>query len=229
MTKLIDLTQEIYMGMPVFPGHLKTVIWDHDTHESTLAFFGNGYSYQSRGMIISDHGPTHVDAINHVDPEPGAPAINEIPLERFYTEAICLDLSHKEPRTHITKEDLQKALAQSGLTIKKGDTVLIHTGHYLRNYGKPEWLTQYPGLDREATLWLAEQGVGNIGEDAPSIDSAADKTFPAHVVCKEKQLLNTENLADLMPVVGKRFLFIGLPLKIRGGTGSPIRAIAVLE
>jgi kynurenine formamidase len=43
------------------------------------------------------------------------------------------------------------------------------------------------------------------------------------------QKLNTENLADLRPVVGKRFRFIALPLKIRGGSGSPVRAVAVLE
>lgn len=229
MVKIIDLSQEIYQGMPVFPGHIKTVIWDHDTHEETLARFGNGYSYQSRGLIISDHGPTHVDAINHIDPTPGAPAIDEIPLEKFYTEGVCLNLSGAKPGEYITKDMLQKACVDDDIVIKEGDTVLLYTDHYNKRYNSVEWLTNYAGLDREGALWLADQGVVNIGIDAPSIDSSRDKSFPAHVVCRERQLMNTENLADLRPVVGKRFQFIGLPLKIRGGTGSPIRAVAVIE
>jgi kynurenine formamidase len=224
--KIIDLSQEIYQGMPVWPGHIKTVIWDHDTHESTAA---NGYSWMSKGIMMCDHGPTHVDAINHIDPTPGAPAINEIPLEKFYTDGLCLDVSEVEPGKYITKGVLQKACEKAGLTIKKGDTVILYTGHYPRRYNTPEWLTNYAGLDREGTLWLCDQGIVNIGIDAPSIDTPKDRTFPAHVACRERSMLNIENLGDLRPVVGKRFKFIGFPLKIRGGTGSPIRAVAILD
>jgi kynurenine formamidase len=90
----------------------------------------------------------------------------------------------------------------------------------------------YPGLDREAMLWLAEKGVVNVGIDSPSIDSSSEmknKNYPAHAVCREMRILNTENLAHLERVVGKRFDFIGLPLLIRRGTGSPIRAVAAFE
>lgn len=227
--KLIDLSQEIYQGMPVYPGHLKTVIWFHQTHEEVRRAIGTGFSYATCGLLMSDHGPTHVDSISHISTKPGAKSIDQLPLELFYTEAICLDVSHVPPRTYITKKDLEDALKKSGLEIKKGDTVLLYTGHYNKRYGTPEWLTHYPGLDREATLWLADKGVVNIGIDAPSIDNPADKTYPAHTVCGERDLLNIENMANLDKVVNKRFKFIGFPLKIRGGTGSPIRAVAVLE
>ena len=72
MPRLLDLTQEIYQGMMVYPGHLKTVIWEHHSHADTAPNFEGGFSYQSRGLLLSDHGPTHVDAISHLDPRPGA-------------------------------------------------------------------------------------------------------------------------------------------------------------
>lgn len=229
MVKLIDLTQEIYQGMPVYPGHLKTIIWEHHTHADTLASLGTGFSYTTRGLLLSDHGPTHVDAINHIDPASDAPAIDELPLEKFYTDAVCLDVSMVKPQTYITKEILEMACTSSSLEITQGDTVLLFTGHYPKNYGTPKWLNEYPGLDYEATKWLAEKGVVNIGIDAPSIDNPIDKTYPSHTVCRESRLLNMENLADLTPVLGKRFKFVGFPLKIRGGSGSPIRAVAIIE
>ena len=116
--------------------------------------------------------------------------------------------------------------------VEKGMTVLLYTGHFNRCYPSMEWLLQYPGLDREAMLWLANAGVVNVGIDSPSIDSSAEmksKNYPAHAVCRERKVLNTENLGHLDKVVGKRFDFIGLPLLIRKGSASPIRAVAVFE
>jgi len=59
--------------MFVYPDHLKTVIWEHHAHEETKKNFEGGFSYQSRGLLMSDHGPTHVDALSHLDPNPEAP------------------------------------------------------------------------------------------------------------------------------------------------------------
>ena len=108
-------------------------------------------------------------------------------------------------------------------------TVLWYTGSYKKRYHTDEWLTHYPGLNKEATEWLANQGIVNFGIDAPSVDNPTDKMFPCHVVCREKKLLNMENLANLDKVSGKRFIFIGFPLKIRGASGSSIRAVALLK
>ena len=52
--KLIDLTQEIYQGMPVYPGHLKTVIWTHMSHEECRRMLGTGFSYETRGILLCD-------------------------------------------------------------------------------------------------------------------------------------------------------------------------------
>ncbi|MGI6485291.1 MAG: cyclase family protein [Tepidanaerobacteraceae bacterium] len=227
--KIIDLSQEIYQGMSVYPGHVKTLIWEHHTHQETLKTIGTGFSYATRGLLLSDHGPTHVDALNHIDPREDAESIDQLPLELFYTEGVCLDVSFVKPLEYITKKDLEVALEKSGQEIKRGDTVLLYTGHYDRTFGTEDWLFKYAGLDREATEWLADKGVVNIGVDAPSIDTPKDKSYPSHTVCKERRLLNIENLANLDKITNKRFEFIGLPLKIRDGTGSPIRAVAVLD
>ncbi len=109
MPRIVDLSQEIYQGMFVYPGHLKTVIWEHHSHEETVKNFEGGFSYQSRGLLMSDHGPTHVDALSHLDPRPEAPSIDKMSLDLFYGDAICIDVSHKEPRTYINAADIDEA------------------------------------------------------------------------------------------------------------------------
>jgi kynurenine formamidase len=231
--KLIDLTQEIYNGMPVYPGHQRTVIFDVKTHEETAELNKPGrHSSTVMGILMCDHGPTHVDAFVHIDPSPKAESIDQLPLDLFYTPAVCLDVSHRKAGEYITLQDLEQACAKAKLKVEKGMTVLLYTGHFNRAYPKMEWLLQYPGIDEAAMLWMADLGVVNIGVDSPSIDSSAEmknKNYPAHRVCRERKILNTENLAYLDKVVGKRFDFIGFPLLIRKGSGSPIRAVAVLN
>ena len=226
--RFVDLSQEIFDGAPVFPGHPPTKITLVDTFEETRLRFTEDYGYTTESIEMSTHGTTHVDSISHIDPSPGAPTIDQIPLDWFYTEAICLDLSEYPGKTYFTIAMIEKALSTSGLDIRTGDTVLLNSGHYERSWGGPEWLTDYPGLTREAAEYIFECGAVNIGQDAPSIDCVLTTSFPAHQVCKEMQRLNTENLADLRPVTGRRFLLAAFPLRIRGGSGSPIRAVALL-
>ncbi|RXT05776.1 cyclase family protein [Ammoniphilus sp. CFH 90114] len=221
--RLIDLTQEIYQGMPVFPLHQGTLIFPNITHEESMKKIG--FPFATNNLLINEHGPTHSDAVYEYDPN-GA-TIDEMPLEYFYGPAICLDLSHIPASVYIKKGDLENALAKSNLHIDKGDIVLLYTGHYNRSYGTEDWLTRHTGLTYDAAKWLAQQGVVNIGIDAPAIDHPDDPRYSGHQVCREFAITNTENLCNLDQVAGKRFLYFGLPLKIRKGTGSPVRAVAV--
>jgi kynurenine formamidase len=225
--KLVDLAQEIREGQPVYGNHHKTYIFQHTTFEETARQYS--VPFQTRNLLINEHGPTHVDA--HAEVSPDGKTIDKEPLERYYTSAICLDLSHLKPRSYITKEILQQALDQSGLDIREGDTVLLYTGTYEKTKHDPDrYLNENPGLDREASLWLAEKGVVNVGIDAASVDSPADPDLSCHAVCRERPTMtNTEHLANLDKVADKRFTYIGFPLKIKGGTASPIRPVAVLE
>jgi kynurenine formamidase len=158
VVRLIDLSQEIYQGMYVYPGHLKTVIWETHSHEETKNFEG-GFSYTSRGLMMSDHGPRHVDALNHLDPDPRAPSIDRMDLGLFHGDATCIDVSHKEPQSYISDADLDEAVDRSGVPLREGDILLFYTGTYDRHHGTPEYLSQYPGVDEAASEWIADKGI----------------------------------------------------------------------
>lgn len=230
MNKIIDLTQDIYTGMPVFPGHLKTIVWEHVTHEEMGKIMDEGYSYQTRGLLLCDHGPTHVDAINHIDPSPEAPSIDKMSLETFFGPALCLDVSDVLEHSLMGPEVIKNAEKKAGLDIQENDIVLFYTGHYDRYYPKPEYVEGYSGFTREAAEYLCkEKKIKNWGVDNPSPDRPPTTTYPVHVVYRETWVPHMENLCNLDQLVGKRFTFYGFPLKIRGGSGSPIRAVAVLD
>jgi len=227
--KLVDLSQEIYQGMPVYPGHLKTVIWTHLSHEECQKQLGTSFSYETRGILLCDHGPTHIDSVSHLSRDKDAESIDQLELEKCVTGAICLEVSDVPLKTQFGRKKIEDELKRWNLEIRKGDTILFYTAHYDRYYGKPEYMTEYPGLNREGTEFIIDQGCINFGVDSPSPDMWYDKTYPCHTVCAERHITHVENLCNLDKVVGKRFTFIGLPLKIRNGTGSPIRAVAVLD
>jgi kynurenine formamidase len=229
MTRLIDLSQEIYQGMYVYPGHLKTVIREHHSHEETHKNFEGGFSYQSRGLLMSDHGPTHVDALSHLDPRPEAPSIDQMALDLFYGPALYLDVSFKEPQSYIGARDLDLALEGSRSELRRGDILLLYTGTYNRYHGTAAYLSQYAGLDEAGSSWLVEHGVKTFGVDAPSPDNPISRTYPCHMMCRAHGITHYENLANLEQLVGRRFIFAGFPLRIRQGTGSPVRAVAILE
>lgn len=221
--RLVDLTQEIYQGMPVFPLHQKTMIFPNISHEESEKQVG--FMFATNNLLINEHGPTHSDATYEYDPN--GKYIDEMPLEYFYGPAVCLDVSNIQPDRYITDRDLEEALRKSQQFIEKGDIVLLYTGHYNRSYGTDKWLTTYTGLNYQAAKWLAEKGAVNIGIDAPAIDHPDDPKYSGHLICREYGITNTENLCNLDQIAGMRFLYFGLPLRIRKGTGSPVRAVAV--
>jgi kynurenine formamidase len=226
--KLVDLSQDIYQGMPLYGIHQPTFIMTNQTHEESKAATGSDLGFYARNLLLSEHAGTHSDAV--LEFLPGGKDIIEMPIEYFYGSAICVDLSHKRYPEYIEIADLQEAIAKSGQELKKGDIFLMYTGLYNREYPGEGYKNYYTGVSYEAAKWLAENGVVNIGVDAPAIDQTPDDlTFAGHKVCGEYGITNTENLANLDKVVNKRFLYIGLPMKIRGGTGSPIRAVALLD
>ncbi len=234
--KLVDLSREIYHMMPVANPHINQVpaFWNRMTHAESKGRWDTDISFQIRDFLIGEHVGTHVDALCHFDPSPEAPCLEKMPLETFLTEAVCVDVSHVKPGGFITVADLKNGLAKAKLEIKKGDTFLYWQNHYAHK-DEPNWLHEFAGLDWDATQWLADQGVVNIGCECASIDSSsampidAKGAFPAHRTCRERGMINTENLANLEKVVGRRFIYIGLPLRLVGGTGCPIRAVAMFD
>ena len=169
--KAIDLTQEIYTGMPVFPGHAKTVVFDTVTHRETGRNLTDGYSYRTNGLLLCDHGPTHVDAVSHIDDSPDAPTIDKMSLENFYGPGLCLDISGLPEHSLVGPEEIKAAEKRAGCGIRRGDVVLFYTGHYDRHYPNPEYLENYTGFSYEAAVYLIEEkGIRLWGADTPSPD-----------------------------------------------------------
>lgn len=119
---------------------------------------------------------------------------------------------------------------QTGQEIKPKDTVLIYMATNDRLYGTSRYAHDFPGLAPESVHWLADQGIGMFGVEAISPAPAGDLNELAHQACAERCITHMECMFNLDKLVGRgRFRFIGFPLKIRGGSASPIRAVPIFE
>ncbi len=228
--ELIDLSRELFHRTQVHPSHPPVVIATWYDHSEKKKAGNTEFTSKALSLAFSDHAGTHVDAPVHFDARPGAASIEEMPLEKFYTSAICLDLSHVPLKHAVTVAELEAALEASGEEIRPGDTVMIYLGTNDRLLGKPGYLHDFPGLSVEAVHWLADRGIGMFGVEAVSPAPEGEPNFQAHLACGERGITHIECLANLGKLVGRgRFRFAGFPLRIRGGTASPIRAVAIFE
>lgn len=230
MFEIIDLSQEIFTGMPVFPGLPDVEITVHTTHEQWDGITDSDVvSPAVNRLSLGEHTGTHVDAMNHMARQYRGQSIDTMPLTMFYTEGLCLDLSYKGLQELIETADLERALSEAGLEIKPGDTVLLYTDHYRRAFGTGDW-HRGPGVSTDAARWLGRQKIAAFGVEtaSPGVKGVSNKEV--HRICGELGFTHYENMINLDRLIGRgRFRFIGLPLKIRGGTGSPVRAVAVFE
>jgi kynurenine formamidase len=228
--EIIDLSQEIFSGMPVFPGLPQVAITVHASHEQWDGITDSDtVSPAVHRLELGEHTGTHVDAINHMARQYRGQSIDTMPLAMFYTEGICIDLSEKGLRELIEPADLELALSMDSLVIKAGDTVLLYTDHYRRTFGSDDW-PYGPGISVEAARWLGRQKIAAFGVETMSPGVRHVSNEEVHRICGEIGFTHYENMVNLHQLAGRgRFRFIGLPLKIRGGTGSPVRAVAVFE
>lgn len=227
---LIDLSRDIEHRMQGFPTHPPVIVTEFGSHDDVRDTQGVDFFSATLALSLSDHAGTHVDAPKHFDPRPGAAGIDEMPLENFFTQALCLDLSHKPLKSDITITDLEQAEAAAGVTIKAGDTVLLYTGFTEKTLGTPAFTSDFQGLTKASAEWLGAKKIGMFGVEPISPGRPGRNNFEVHNVCRDMGFTHMEGLVNLDKLVGKgRFRFIGFPLKIKGGTASPIRAVAWLE
>jgi kynurenine formamidase len=236
MVEIVDLSQEIYHKHPLHHAHPPTVMWTHVEYDEARRLLGNAldvdeppFVYTSKMVQMNDHASTHVDAFSHLGP--GGATIDEMSFDYFYGPGKAISITHYDGTSDavFTVEDMERACDEAGVEIEEGDILLIDTGHYEANYPDPAYVEDYVGLSAEATEWMVEKGVVNFGVDAPGPDNSNDKTYPVHQVCRDAGLPHIENLKNIDQVVGEEFTFSGLPLKLREGSGGPMRAVAILE
>src|SRR4026209_2736356 len=182
---LIDLSRDIEHKMQVLPNHPQVIITTFSTHDELRDAEGYKFSSATMALVLGDHAGTHVDAPKHFNADPRALPIDQVPLENFFTEAICLDLSHKPLKSDISIEDLKDAEQAAGVTIKPKDTVLLHMYFFRRTHGMPGFITDFPGLTKESATWLGRKGIALFGRAAGSPGGPGRDNFEVHHVCRD--------------------------------------------
>ena len=252
--KLIDLSVPLEndAASEPMPAKVRYVTHEAEGLEQMQQYFGVGtedlvYS-DGLGWAIEEiqaitHTATHVDAPFHYGPKSEGKAarrIDEVPLEWCFAPGVRLDMRHKGDGELITVEDLQASLERIGYALQPRDIVLLQTGADKR-LGSADYFAQ-PGLGREGTLWLVEQGVRVIGIDAYTIDRpfaamVADfkrtgdgrYIWPAHFAGITREYCQIEKLANLDQIPRPHGFWVScLPVKIKAASAGWCRAVALV-
>ena len=228
--RLVDLSRVIEQRTPVHPNHPPVIMSVWNDHSMPYQLEDETFTSKSLHLSFGDHAGTHVDAPVHFNPRPDAASIDQVPLEDFYTEAVCLDLSHKPLKSLINIEELEEAERRADVKIKPRDTVLIYMAFHKRTWGTRAYLHDFPGLSEDAVRWLGAKGIVAFGVEAVSVGVEGAQNMRVHRLCGDLGITHYECLVNLDQLLGKkRFRFIAFPLKLKGGTASPVRAVAVLD
>jgi arylformamidase len=212
--QVIDLTRRISSSIRVFPGSPQPcfIQWSKfDCH-----------GYDSEVMFMSTHTGTHVDAPCHF--KPGLASIDMISADRLVCNAVLIR-AEKRASQLIEQQDL-------GNQIMQGDAVVIATGWEKRAASR-NYMTENPGLSKQAARYLAKKKVNAVAIDCPSIDAGTDSRFTAHNILLPNNILAVENLCNLDRIAitttsSNKFTLIISPLKLGGATGSPARVLALV-
>ena len=201
-----------------------------------------GYYYGANSYAAGEHGGTHFDAPLHF--AKGMPAVDQIPLERLWAPAVVVDVqeSAAKDRDYLVKDtDLQKWEEQNG-GIPAGSILLIRTGwgkyypkraQYLGTDRRGEQAVSelhFPGVSPAAAEWIVKnRRISVLGIDTASIDRGQSQLFEVHQILFKAGLCALENVANMDKLPAKGFEVIALPMKIQGGTGAPVRIVALLR
>jgi kynurenine formamidase len=173
-------------------------------------------------LSLYSHCGTHMDAPRHFLPQ-GA-TLEEQDLSVCVGMATIVNIAPAAPKQLITIDDLG-SLADS---IQPGSRLLFRTDWHTR-YGTPEYRDELPRISLKLAEWLAEHNVAMIGVEPPSVADVNNKQelTEVHQTLFRGNVLIVEGLAHLNQITSPVVEFIALPIKITGGDGSPVRAIAI--
>ena len=224
--RVVDLSHTLEEHMPHYPTHSKFYhnLWSSYWHGD------RSLTYQ---LVMNEHAGTHVDAPAHFisDAKPQAHVtIDQVPLARLMGRGARLDCRKFQEGDYVPKGFVAQWEAEHG-PLEPGDIVLFDFGwaaHWELRPDNKRYVSDWPGLSMGVVEDLLEKYVAALGVDTLSPDPPeALRTKPIHPVVLEKRVLIIENLCNL-DQLPDFFLFLGLPLKIRAGSGSPIRAVALI-
>jgi kynurenine formamidase len=198
-----------------------------------------GWFYAANTLCTPEHGGTHLDAPIHFSKD--GKTIDQIPVRQLIAPAVVIDVSAKaaaDPDYRLTREDVLGWEKQHG-SIPAGAIVVLRTGWAKRWPDRKQYLgddtpgdaskLHFPSYGKESAEYLVnERHVAGLGLDTASIDYGASKDFIVHRIASAAGVPGLENLANLdqLPPVGA--WIIALPMKIAGGSGGPLRAVALV-
>jgi kynurenine formamidase len=233
-TKLVDLTYPLDEQTVFWPTN-RPFTWERTAWGKTA----EGHWYASAEFSMSEHGGTHIDAPIHFGA--GRRSVDEIPLQKLIAPAAVIDVRSSAADNHdyrLSRQDLERWESRHG-PIQEGAVVLMLTGwgqgwpdkaRYLGSATPTDPTTlHFPGFSKEAAEFLVrERHIDGVGIDTASIDYGPSRDFVVHQIINGANLYGLENVANLEKLPPKGAILLALPIKIRGGTGGPVRIIAIL-
>ena len=254
--RVYDLEQPRYFGAPIFSAHAPGFLYTlHRRHERGL---GDARTSASGLIVTAEHSGTHIDALCHqaedmqmyggcdvsadIQTSTGFTTLGIETVPPLIARGVLVDVARhagvdRLPAGHlITGAELQAASDSQGITINAGDVIVVRTGN-ATVWDRSEEYLHGPGVGADGARWLAERrplavGADNVAFDVPGhIDPELGTTLPCHVILIVRNgIYIVENLAleELAADGVREFMFVCLPLKMRGVTGSPVRPLAVV-
>lgn len=200
-----------------------------------------GYYYASNRLEMAEHGGTHIDAPIHFSKN--GQTLDRVPIEHLVGAGVRIDVTTQCARDRdylVTIQDFKQWETEHG-RIPNRSIILLDTGFARYWPSRQSYLgtelrgqegvqaLHFPGLHPEAADWLVrERQVKAVGIDTASIDYGQSSKFETHVALLTHNVPVFENLGELGELPERGFDVIALPMKITGGTGGPLRIVAVL-
>jgi kynurenine formamidase len=250
--RIFDLEQLRYPGAPSHPAHAPGFNYFLHRHHARGA--GEARTGASGIIVTPEHSGTHIDALAHqaenltlyggvhvddgVQTSAGFRVLGIDTMDPIVARGVLLDVAgdtRLEPEYAITPADLESAASRNGVEVREGDVALIRTG-FGALWSKPADYLRAAGISADGSRWLVDRKVKAVGADNMAFDLMGPKdpeldvTLPGHVLLLVRAgipIIENLNLEELATANVHEFVFVCLPLKMRGATGSPVRPIAI--
>jgi len=250
--RVYDLGQPYFVGMPHHPAHPPFLFSLTKLHGDYV--MPNGGSSASEALALGGHMGTHMDALCHFSREGklhgghdvataqsynGMTQLGVETLEPIVRRGVLLDIAGHEGVTslpaafEITPEHMETAARAEGVEIAPGDVALLRTGWgaFFEDTARFESQMHGPGPGEAGARWLSSRGIFAAGSDTINFELVPSRTMPVHVHLLVESGIHIIECLALERLAEDRvyeFVFVASPLKIRGGTGSPVRPFAMV-
>jgi kynurenine formamidase len=222
--EIIDLGHDFFNGMANIGG-AAVAFWPIKTIAEQKKITGGKVGIEGRMMLMPEHCGTHLDVPKHF--VEGGTAVDEVPLEQLILPGHLLDFTHKKNGEAITIADFEEAEEKSGQEIGPGKATFCWTGTD-GNWGKENFHIDRPHVPTVTAEWLVKRKITLFCTDLIGMDDPAEWWWPTHAMWLENDICMVQQLCNLDKLAGKEFLFVCLPLKMREGTASPVRPVALV-